>query len=571
MQLTVAYRGHSTLTRTAKAVALSLAPNLRRDRVSFVGKLHDPLRFREAISALHDVVVSDLKYTPKDRTAHRQYLETIRKRETAIRSSVAAKAKQDLLARVPEPMPEGLEQRFQSARKSYWKCRDNYSNYLRKQDWELWRMLVPCDPVITVAPDVLFYECFSKDESSYGCLSVDRDAFGAEEAVSLGTTNVDYSWALYEHFQELRSYRETRFKIDPEGFEIKTTTGPSGDTDGSYREEKIDLPPSWLRGFMSIQSAMSLPSRKVPISRDGLYAILAFLKRNRAKKSPRAVRFELVPGKPVVVVLEPWEKRIEMPHTVYTGPHAETVRTWGRDRLMLLYRLLPLADGVDVYLLGSGLPCFWVVRMGDMRLTLGLSGWTANDWTSGGSALDQLAPPAEPSFGLLGEIADAFKASPKLNFEQIRAKTGAASGFVAAGLNKLALYGQVIHDLADDVYRWRQIMPVAVSAEIAGPDNPETVAARKLVGSFVSVTADTRDDKGNRKLEGKVEPRPVELTLDPDGRMTKGKCNCTHHFSGGLRKGPCRHLQALRNKVLHPQGQPKDLTAWFDRVTRGWG
>ena len=255
---------------------------------------------------------------------------------------------------------------------------------------------------------------------------------------------------------------------------------------------------------------------------------------------------------------------------MYAGPQAETVRTWGRDRLMLLQRLLPLADGVDVYLLGTGLPCFWVVRMGDMRLTLGLSGWTANDWTSGGSALDQLAPPAEPSYGLLGEIADAFKASPRLKFEQIAAKTGAASGFVAAGLNKLALYGQVIHDLAGGVYRWRQIMPVAVSAEIAGPGSPETAAARSLVGNAVAVTLDERDVNGRRTLEGKVERRPVELTLDADGRMIKGKCNCTHHFSGGLRKGPCRHLQALRNKVLDPAGRPKDVTAWYDRLYRGW-
>ena len=111
-------------------------------------------------------------------------------------------------------------------------------------DPELWRLLMPCDPVITVAPDVLFFECFSADESSYGCLTVDREAFAGERDVALGTTNVDYSWALYEHFQLLRSYRETRFLVDPAGFEVATT----GQADG-YREEKIDLPPSWLRGL----------------------------------------------------------------------------------------------------------------------------------------------------------------------------------------------------------------------------------------------------------------------------------------------------------------------------------
>ena len=91
------------------------------------------------------------------------------------------------------------------------------------------------------------------------------------------------------------------------------------------------------------------------------------------------------------MVLEPWEVRIKMHDLPYAGPTAETIRTWGRDRLLTLARLLPLVDEVDVFLLGTGLPSFWSVRMGEMRLLLGLSGWTANDWTSGGGALADLA------------------------------------------------------------------------------------------------------------------------------------------------------------------------------------
>src|SRR5207302_5813896 len=202
------------------------------------------------------------------------------------------------------------------------------------------------------APDVLFFECFSADESSYGCLTVDRGAFTAEHDVALGTTNVDYSWALYEELQKLRSYRQTRFTVDPAGFEVQTHQ------EASYREEKIDLPSSWLRGFMQLQAAMSLPMRRVPVSREGLYNVLAWLKRHKAAKSPRAVRFELEPGKPVAIVLEPWDERIVLHSTPYPGPRAEVIRTWGRDRLRVLARLLPLLDSVDAYLRGPGLPSF---------------------------------------------------------------------------------------------------------------------------------------------------------------------------------------------------------------------
>lgn len=563
MQLSVAYRGRSAVSQTNVGLAVALAPNLRRDRVSFVGTLKQPLRFREAMSALHDVVISDLRFKPKDKTAYEEWKKGEAARESAIRSEAVKLKRSELEKEKGRPMPAGLERNYQRCRQRYWDARTRYSNQLQREDPEMWRMLMPCDPVITVSPDVLFFECFSADESSYGCLNVERSAFEAERDVSLGTTNVDYSWRLYEHFQTIRSYRETRFSIDPSGFEVQTSADDEG-----YREEKIDLPQSWLRGFSSLQSAMSLPMRRVPLTREAVYAIVAFLKRNKAKTSPRAVRFDLTPGAPVKVVLEPWNKEIVLPDTVYPGAKKEVIRTWGRDRLRVLGRLLPLLDGCDVYLLGTGLPSFWVAKMGEMKLTLGLSGWTANDWTSGGSAVDQLAPPAAPSNDVMRQVADAFKENPTWTLSALAARTQASPPMLAAGLNKLALLGQVIHDLPHGVYRWRQIMPVTLSAEIVGPENEETVAARQLVGFKCRFTSDTRDARGQRHIVGIVDSRSSsELTLDPDDRIVAGKCGCSYFYTGGLRKGPCRHLQALRNKALGYGDQGGTLDNWFKRVT----
>jgi hypothetical protein len=559
MNLTLAYRGRSAIVSRFGSLAVTLAPNLRRDRVAFDAALRQPLRFREAVGALHDVVVSDLRYQAKDRSAYQAYLAQQKQREDEIRKAASSRARTEVLkqsALLADVDVTAVEKQYRASRSRYWGARLKYSIYLTRHDPELWRLLVPCDPVITVAPDCLFFECFSADESSYGCLTVDRGAFTGERDVALGTTNVDYSWSLYEHFQKLRSYRETRFHVDPAGFEVHT-----GEADG-YREEKIDLPPSWLKGFMQVQAAMSLPSRRVPVSREGIYNVLAFLKRHRAARSPRAVRFELTPGQPVAIVLEPWEQRIVLHSNLYSGPRSETVRVWGRDRLRLLARLLPLLDEAEVYLLGTGLPSFWSIRMGEMRLLLGLSGWTANDWT-GSTALDQLAPPAEPSHDLLGDIAETFRESLSRTFAEIRSRTGAAPAFVAAGLNRLALMGQLIHDLHAGVYRWRQIMPVPLSLEVIGPENPETAGAKELIrrGS-VHVTRDDRRADGLRVLEGQVPDRPVSLLLDADGRMLRGKCTCSHHFTGGLRKGPCRHLQALRDGAS-PHSPPRSLEAWF--------
>ncbi|WP_439623211.1 hypothetical protein [Gemmata sp.] len=564
MQLQTAYRGRSAVTQSAAGLAVALAPNLRRDRVSYVGALRHPLRFREAMSALHDVVISDLRFKPKDKKGYEEWKKQEAEFERRIRTEAVTLKRSQLGAEKNKPVPKGLEQRFERCRKKYWDARNKYGSMLLREDPALWRMLMPCDPVITVSPDVLFFECFSADESTYGCLNVERDAFRHETDVALGTTNVDYSWRLYEHFQTIRSYRETRFTIDPMGFEVKTNS----EGDGNYREEKIELPQSWLRGFATLQSAMSLPMKRVPVSREGLYSLVAFLKRHKAKASPRAVRFELEPGQPVRIVLEPWNTEIALHDTPYPGPKKETIRVWGRDRLRVLGRLLPVLDRVDVFLLGTGLPAFWVCRMGEMQLTLGLSGWTTNDWTSGGSALDQLVPPVEPSEGVMRDIAAAFRADPTWKLSALATRTKADTATVSAGLNKLALLGQVIHDLPHGVYRWRQVMPVTLSAEVIGPENEETVAARQLTGWKVRVTSESTDANGQRHVAGIVDGRSTaELTLDGDDRIVGGKCGCSYFYTGGLRKGPCRHLQALRNKLLGLGQESVNLDNWFKRFT----
>jgi len=564
MELFTAYRGRSTITRTPVEVAVSLAPNLRRDRVSFVGILKQPLRFREAVSALHDVVISDLRFTPKDKRGYEEWKRQEATRLRRIRTEAATFKRSQLEAEQTKPMPAGLEKRFEACRKKYWNARSKYGTMLAREDPELWRILLPCDPVITVSPDVLFFECFSADESSYGCLTLNRDAFQAESDVALGTTNVDYSWRLYEHFQTIRSYRQTRFAIDPVGFDVQTS-----EAQAAYREEKIDLPQSWLRGFAMLQSAMSLPMRRVPVSREGLYSLVAFLKRHKARTSPRAIRFELAPCEPVRLVLEPWDKAITLHDTPFAGAEKETIRVWGRDRLRVLARLLPLLDRADVFLLGTGLPAFWVCRMGEMQLTLGLSGWTANDWTRGGSAIDQIAPPAEPSAEEMRRIVDSFRQSPTWTLEALARRLRATLALVSAGLNTLALLGQVIHDLPHGVYRWRQVMPVTLSAEVIGPENPETVAARSVEGWKVRITSDTTDEKNRRHIHALVDGRSeAKLTLDADDRIVGGKCGCSFFFTGGLRKGPCRHLQAIRNKVLGVEAQGGTLDSWFQRFTR---
>ena len=66
MNLTLAYRGRSTITSVPTGLDVTLEPNLRRDRVAYDGMLKHPVRFREAIARC-TIVVSDLRYKPRDK------------------------------------------------------------------------------------------------------------------------------------------------------------------------------------------------------------------------------------------------------------------------------------------------------------------------------------------------------------------------------------------------------------------------------------------------------------------------------------------------------------------------
>jgi hypothetical protein len=128
----------------------------------------------------------------------------------------------------------------------------------------------------------------------------------------------------------------------------------------------------------------------------------------------------------------------------------------------------------------------------------------------------------------------------------------------------LALLGQVIPDLPSQVYRWRQVMTGALTHNELGPENEQTVAARRMGERREAVV--TRDEvtpTGLRLLAGRCPGYDVELLIDNDGRIVRGKCNCSHHYKSGLRRGPCRHLQALRNVGLGATPPPSTLEKWF--------
>jgi hypothetical protein len=510
MVVPLTYAGASAVTTAQGKAELALFANLRRDPVQLRGKLKDPLRLREALTALHAVVASDYRYVPKDRTQYAAYVRM--KKESA-----------------------GL---------GLWQAQRAYFSWLLRNDPLTFRIL---DPIITVHPDQVLFEIFSKDEGTYAKLAIDRAALDLDGPAVCGTTNIDFSEGLLTSLQQLRSYRETHLDIARDAVKVQTAAV------GEVLEKQIRVPDSWVRGFLQVQSAATLPRDVFSLAAIDLYNLLRYLRMHGDKKGKRrGLRIELVPGEKPRLVLEPWEVVLSC-STRFQAKAPKIVRVWGRRRLMLLRSFLPFVHEVEVHLLGSGLPSFWVLRADGMTLTLGLTGFTQANWSQAIS-FDLLLPrktqSSEPLEKVLTHLGGVWFAKA--------ADVGKATGLKGAALvEALQLgcqQGKLMYDLAADVYRLRPLTDVPLDLERLEYRNQRERSAHDLLvrrGAVKTVTENRIAGTGV-ELTGKViveedkrEYRP-QLLLGDEGQVLKAECTCPFFRKQGLKGGPCTHLIALR-------------------------
>lgn len=539
MEFSRHYNGASQVASNGRETNMTFAPDTLRDPTFFVADLAQHIPFREAMSALHQVVVSDMAYQPKDKTDYKAWLKT---QEDLFLAEAAArqgeiKAQLEALRRELRT----VQNAEQATLAPFYQARSRYFQYLHKHDIDAWFVL---DPVISVHPDSIFFECFSQDESSYGKLSCSYEVFQHISEHAYGTTNIDYSHELYQEFQKIRDYKRTQFVVDPSGFAVKTQLSDD------FKEEKIDLPDSWVRGFLQVSSAMSLPFAQFDLHPVDMYNILLFLRRHKEKSGPRSLRFRLTPDQPVEVRFDPWGEVLTCPRSLYHGGKAEEIRIWGRRRLFILERLLPIAKRFRISLLGSGLPSFWIADMGGMSFTLGLSGWSANDFSRMGN-FDLMAPRGEVDSATAERVFAALQTTWVESAEALALRLGLDSLTVKSALGIYSQYGRVLYDMERDVYRLRELSKDPLPMEQLRFGNEREARADNFrKAGLVTGLAQEEQQDGRVRIRGEVMDNArayqPEITLDADQRLVDAACQCHFHLQNQLKQGPCEHMLALR-------------------------
>jgi hypothetical protein len=540
------YKGSTTVANAIGDTQMSFAPDTNREPTYFYGELAKQIEFREAISALHDVVVSDLRFKAKDKTAYKEW--AAQQEQIDWQLVVAERSGMDERIKKLQAQLDAMNRAKEARLKPFYKAQARFRTHVIMRNLGA-RVLF--DPVITVHPDEVFFECFSKDESSYARLGASYDVFKNIGEFACGTTNIDYSAALYDEFQKIRTYKNTRFEIDPSGFDIQTTN------EAAYKEVKIDLPDSWVRGFLQVNSAMAMPMTSFQLHPMDVHNLCFVLRRHKEKSGPRSMRYHLTPGEPVRVVFEPFNIEVVCPRSIFEGVDENVIRVWGRRRILTLERLIPVAKKFTVHLLGNGLPSFYVADLGDMSFTLGLSGWTANDWSRAGN-FDLMAPRASVDFVTMQKVFDGLKERWLDSPDVLASRLQLDRAVVLGALSAYTQAGRAIYDLNKGVYRARELSrdPLPMD-KLRFANEREQQATEFLAQNAVNVTNKNMDDAGCVSLQGSVNDKDKvftpSLTIDRDERMLKAQCTCNWHRQNKLFQGPCEHILALRMRFAKEQ------------------
>jgi len=521
---TLRYPDASQVLQQAESTQLALFGNLHRPEVSLNATLKEPLSFRAALAALYAVVSSDFRYTPKDRTAYLAY----------------QRLKRD------------------ASNLNLWEAQQAYFDWLLRNDPLAFLIL---DPIITVHPDSVILEVFSKDEGSYASLALAPTGLSFEETPRYGTTNIDFSENLLAGIQRIRSYHTTHLAVGSETVSLSNPDA-TGQTE-TVIEKTINVPDTWLRGFLQVQAAATLPHDTFTLAPIDLYNVLRHLRLHADKKGQRrGLRIELVPGEPTRLILEPWEILLTVTTTPYQGKNAQVLRVWGRRRLMLLQHLLAFTRHIEVHVLGTGLPSFWVLRGEHFSFTLGLTGFTAANWGQAVS-FDVLLPRTVHQTQDVTQVISHLQTVWCDSLSGISQATGLQGAKLLEALQLGCQQGQLMYELASDLYRLRPVSNAPLDLDRLEYRNPQERSAHDLVarGDAVTISLENRIHGSGLELTGSVkvaedkrEYRP-QLLISEAGYINRAQCTCNFFRKQGLKQGPCAHLLALR--LYHAQREAR--------------
>ncbi len=574
MKVNYQYASPSMCVQQEGNVTLGLSPDISRDeKVSFLGRLKNPLAFRDAMLMLREIVISDARHKKEDRPEFFEWLNNEIERRVQEHEKNLPDIREELQFSIDELLIKinnkdadiskllSNRKRLQDEINKYdaWgdynKIERKFWEFIKSRDMDLWFVL---DPVITVHPDQVSFEAFSVDESIYGCLSIELDEFEMLKEPKLGTTNIDFSAKLAKEMERFRTYSNVELSVNPEGFTVDTGITPE------HIEKKIDLPDTWIKGFNQVSSAANLNGTTIELAPVDMYDICSFLRRNKENKSPRYMKWILEKNKPVRIVFEPFGKELTL-KAIYTGEKNREEKIWGRRRWLVAEKLLPLAKSFKVKLLGFGMPQFIIADLGKMKMTIGFSSWSSNDWVKG-TAFNIMS-------GFIGEgnyeeVYSLLKKNRFMSINDICSELKDKKRNISiSGIGSLLKRGEGYFDAVNGLIRFRRLINEPLPEELYETTSTEMQVQKLLdlgMENFKIVMSESNEfifantfNIPNERYKNsqyryysdfniQFYKYDTEIVIDEDGQICKLDCSCGEFKRGPKNiSSPCPHILAL--------------------------
>ena len=575
-QISQSNKSASTLTDTqseSHSQHVALFTQLNRQPVSFHGVVKSPLVFRDSLLALFDVVSSDYRYVPKDRSAYSVF----------------------------------MQMRRANSNKSLFAAQRDYFTWLFNNDPLAFCIL---DPIIQVHEQGVSFEVFSRDEGCYAQLTLSTELFETSAKPEFGTTSIDYSSALFEGIEQIRDHQQTLLDIGQEAVSLQLLAASNEEnnnnsTDTALKntstpvvkkqiiEKRINVPKSWIRALLQVQSAGQLPQDTIHLDPIALYNVLFELRMHAdIKGKRRGLLIELRPQQLPVIMLEPFNitvtSQVSQTQTPYQGQQAKLIRLWGRRRLSLLKRLLPHTDSVSVSILGQGMPSYWTLIGRGFHFTFAMTGFSQANWSQ--SLNFDLLLPKRPKHNALKadnnastdensdlqRLTEQLMKSPSTVKELVSQDNSGATANHYSQIQQLLLSGTqqgfIRYDIASRRYYYRPLTQTPLDMAQFAYHNPaeqqafdlisRTESIQKLVvetvpNKGVSIAADIHVTEDRRHYHS-------QLQLNEEGLVSRAECSCPQYLQHRLTQGICPHLIALRLAYNDYDSAQADNNSWHE-------
>jgi len=187
--------------------------------------------------------------------------------------------------------------------------------------------------------------------------------------------------------------------------------------------------------------------------------------------------------------------------------------------------------------------------MQGMSFCLGLSGWSANDFSRMGQ-FDLMAPRSDIDSKTAFSIFQALQENWVESASSLSKRLNIDTSLVQAGLGVYAQHGRVLFDMESNKYRVRELSKHPLPMEQLRFANEREARAALFIQTGLVDQQQVENTPSGIILRGTVvdnaQTFQTEITIDSDLRQTGGHCGCHFYHHNQLRQGPCEHMLAIR-------------------------